>query len=390
MSTTLPRNRSASRRAAVAASASYALLLSGLGVYLPFFPVWLAGRGFNATEIGLLLAIPMLMRVLASAPFARLADGPLGVRRTFLIMVCGSAFGYAALFFTFDFWAVALTMTILSAFLAPTAPLLDVIALNGVAQHGHDYGRLRQWGSVAWLVSSLAAGGALAHLPIESLPAILAILAALTVFAGLALPDDSSKSGQKEQPVTGSTAPPMVPFLILATGVAFLQGAHSFLYGFATIIWENDGFTKPQIGLLWGIGVVLETALFLFAGNMAGRLGPYAMIMIGGAAGLARWTLMGLEPGSGLAIAGLQGMHGLSFAAVHLGTMGWLSRFEKDRATRQGIVASAIGAGLVAGTALAGFLFERLGPHGYFAMAAVALVGSLLVLTARRLERRPS
>lgn len=379
---------SSSRRAATAASATYALLLTGPGVYLPFFPVWLAGRGFDAGQIGLLLAIPMLMRVLASAPFARIADGMLGARRTFLIMVCGSAIGYAGLSFTYSVWSVAAMMVAMSAFLAPTVPVLDVIVLNGVARHGHDYGRVRQWGSLAWLASSLAAGSALSHLPIDSVPPILAILAALTVFAGLWLPDDRVATQRDAPHPSARTAPVLLPFMVLVAGLSLLQGAHSFLYAFATIIWEQGGFTRPQIGLLWAIGVVIEMALFLFAGNVAGRLGPHAMIAIGGAAGIARWLLMSLEPGTGIAIAALQSLHGLSFAAVHLGTMGWLSRFAKDRATRQGLVASAIGGGLVAGTAVSGFLFERLGSRGFLAMAAASTAGLALVLAARRLERR--
>ena len=56
----------------------------------------------------------------------------------------------------------------MSAFLAPTVPLLDVIVLQGVALHGHDYGRIRQWGSVAWLIASVTAGLLLARLPIET------------------------------------------------------------------------------------------------------------------------------------------------------------------------------------------------------------------------------
>src|SRR3954447_18559685 len=137
-------HRRASRRAAWTASVTYALLLSGQGVYLPFFPVWLASRGYDAGEIGLLLAIPTLMRVFASAPFARIGDGPLGPRRTFLMMACGMALGYAGLPFMHDFWSLALMLTFASTFLAPSAPLLDVIVLDGVATHGHDYGRIRQ------------------------------------------------------------------------------------------------------------------------------------------------------------------------------------------------------------------------------------------------------
>ena len=168
----------ASRHAAVSASITYALLLTGPGVYLPFFPLWLAARGFNPQEIGVLLAIPMFMRVVASAPFARIGDGPLGPRRTFLAMVCGSALSYAALYFTHSFLAVACALGLSTAFIAPTTPLLDVIVLEGVAAHGHDYGRIRQWGSLAWLVASLTAGSLLGALPIAAVPPILALLSA--------------------------------------------------------------------------------------------------------------------------------------------------------------------------------------------------------------------
>ena len=119
------------RRAAIAASVTYALLLTGPGVYVPFFPLWLSARGLSPSEIGIVLALPMAMRVVASAPFARIGDGPIGPRRTFLLMGCGTAIGYAAFAFVHGFWSIALVMVAMSAFLAPTVPLLDVIVLQG-------------------------------------------------------------------------------------------------------------------------------------------------------------------------------------------------------------------------------------------------------------------
>jgi PPP family 3-phenylpropionic acid transporter len=375
------------RRAALSASLTYALLLAGPGVYLPFFPLWLSGRGLSPAEIGLLLAIPMAMRVVASAPFARLGDGRLGPRRTFLIRVCGSAIGYAALALTHGFWPIAVAMVAMSAFLAPTVPLLDVIVLQGVALHGHDYGRIRQWGSVAWLLASLTAGVVLVALPIATLPPILAMLSALTVLVGLTLPDDRKGLRGAARETEAGREPSLALFVLFCAGVACLQGAHSFLYSFGTLIFESNGFSSAEIGVLWAVGVVLETTLFLVAGNLAGALGPYRMIGIGAVAGILRWTLMGFDPGSGLATGALQAMHGFSFAAVHLGTMRWLSRYGRRRAARQGLVASAIGAGLALGAILAGPLYQAMHAEGYWVMAGVAVLGLGLVVAARRLDR---
>src|SRR6185436_6693350 len=111
--------------------------------------------------------------------FARIGDGRLGPRRTFLLMVCGTALGYAALALLENYWSIVALLVITSAFVAPTVPLLDVIVLHGVSLHGHDYGRIRQWGSLAWLLASVAAGFLLVHVPIEAVPPILAILSAL-------------------------------------------------------------------------------------------------------------------------------------------------------------------------------------------------------------------
>ncbi|WP_413993439.1 MFS transporter [Labrys okinawensis] len=379
---------SASRRAAVAASVTYALLLTGPGVYTPFFPLWLAERGFDARDMGLLLAIPMLMRV-ASAPFTWIGDGALGPRRTFLFMACCAAFGYAGLVFADGFGTVAVSLAVAFLFSSAATPLLDAIVLSGVSRHGHKYGQIRQWGSLAWLVSGLAAGLLLKHLPITTVPPILAILAALTVFAGLALPDDRGRGHRmvRQQSLEG-TAPPLLLMAVFVTGVACIQGAHAFLYSFGTMIWQNQGFSSFQIAELWAIGVVVETSVFLFGSNIAGRLGPYRLILFGGLAGVLRWTLLGFAPSHGLAVAALQAMHGFTFACVHLATMGWIARFTRSPSARQGLVASAIGMGLTIGTVLAGQLYQLFLAHGYFAMALIAAIGIGLVMLASVIEAR--
>src|SRR5258706_15089525 len=44
------------------------------GVFVAYFPLYLAGRGLNAGEIALLLALPQIARVFAPAAWGWLAD----------------------------------------------------------------------------------------------------------------------------------------------------------------------------------------------------------------------------------------------------------------------------------------------------------------------------
>lgn len=378
-STVPPTGALSSSAAAATTSLSYALLMAGPGIYFPFFPLWLQGRGFAAGEIGLLLAIPMVMRVLATAPLAGLGDGPLGARLIFALAVLGAAAGYVGLYFGWSFWTVAAVLALTAAFLAPTTPLLDAIAIDAAVAYRFDYGRVRQWGSIGYFVASLSTGAMLGYVSVENLPFVLAALLVLTACGGWLLPGVRSPEPGSTIGSTVSVGPSRTHALLIIVGVALIQGSHSFLQGFGTLMWQEVGYSATAIGAFWAIAVICETAFFRVAGKLVSRIEPMMLIMLGGGAGTLRWLLMGLEPENGVAIVLLQAMHCLTFAATHIGTMRWLGQFRTRRATRQGLVAAAIGGGLALGSGASGFLFEAFGPHGFFVMSTVAALGGILV-----------
>ena len=376
---------SARTRFTVAASLTIGLLFAGGGIYMPFFPVWLQAQGFNSHQIGYLLAVPMVMRVLSTAPLSRLGDTWLGPRRTLLIFIAGTVAGYAGLLLGGGFWAVALSLGAMAVLNGPAGPLLDVIILNGVKVHGGDYGFVRQWGSTAWLVMSLLAGVALSALPASAIPATLAGLALLALIPAWFLPEDKPAQALAGTHPGSGTAPPALVLTVLALALACFHGSHAFIFGFGTIIWRDAGIGTAGVGLLWAIGVGAEVVFFLLARRF-GSMDPLRLVLIGGVAALVRWSILAFEPPFAVLLA-LQTLHGLTYGAVHIGTLNWLMRYSKGRAGRQGLLASAIGAGLTLLTAGSGYLFDGLGAYGYFAMSAVVAVGLGLVLLVRRMER---
>lgn len=370
----------------MAMSVTYVLWFFGLGIYVPYFPIWLTDRGFDASTIGVLLAVPMIVRIVAITPVAHLGDGRLGARRTFLLLATGAAFAYLGLILTDGFWSVAVMLALVALFTAGGVPILDAIVLNGIDRHGLDYGRIRFWGSTSWLAANLAGGAVLGQLPPSILPPLLAALAALSALAALRMPRDGG-SGRKLEGIDGQS-PSRRLFAAFAIGIALIQGAHAFLLGFSTLMWEQMGYSAPQIGLLWSIGILIEMAFFLWGTRAARLVAPIPMILIGAACGAVRWILMGFEPTSPIIITLLQSTHFLTYAAVHLATMNWLGRYPVGRTRLSGWIATSISIAMALTTILSGTLFENVGAQGFFAMTALSLGGFCFIAWAGHLERQ--
>src|SRR5882757_8940564 len=91
--------KSTGERFSLRLKAFYAALFLTLGVQLPFLPVWLAAKGLDASAIGLVLAVPMIVRVFAIPLAARAADRRDALRGTIVIAAAAAVVGYGVLGF---------------------------------------------------------------------------------------------------------------------------------------------------------------------------------------------------------------------------------------------------------------------------------------------------
>jgi PPP family 3-phenylpropionic acid transporter len=97
---------------------------------------------------------------------------------------------------------------------------------------------------------------------------------------------------------------------------------------------------------------------------------------------------MTLNPPGALLVL-LQGLHGLSFGATHLGTLAFIGRAAPAglAATAQGYLAVSTGIAIAAGTGLSGLLYGRFGTAAYGAMALIAAAGLAAAFVAHRLQK---
>ena len=118
----------------------------------------------------------------------------------------------------------------------------------------------------------------------------------------------------------------------MVAAASLVQASHAVYYGFSTLDWRAAGLDGTTIGALWALGVVAEIALFALSGRLPAWIGPTVLLAIGGAGATLRWGAMAFDPPVWL-LPALQGLHGLSFGATHLGGISFLAA---SRAARRG------------------------------------------------------
>jgi PPP family 3-phenylpropionic acid transporter len=103
----------------------YAAYFIGLGVQLPFFPVWLAAKGLEPRTIGLVLALPMFVRLIAVPVMTRAADRHNALRTAIVIGTTATALGYGLTGLMDSATGILLVFGLFALVYTPTMPMVD-------------------------------------------------------------------------------------------------------------------------------------------------------------------------------------------------------------------------------------------------------------------------
>ena len=301
----------------------YAALFLFIGINLPFWPFWLTAQGLGPAEIGALMAAALWIRVVANPLLARLADRRGETRRPLALLLLLAVAGYGLFTLTEGFWQIFAVTLLASAAMSAVMPLGDSLTMHAALRRRVDYGRVRLWGSLAFIAA--ASGGGLVfagRAPGLVLDGLIVALA-LTFAAALLLPD-----WRRPPPPPGGRPPPQhptPPLRGLVAGPTQVEATHSVLYAFGTLHWQAAGYTKGSIGWLWAEGVVAEILLFAAGSALLKRIDGPRLLAVAGAAAALRWVVLGLTTSLPV-LAAVQVLHGLSFGAHHAAAVDLIAR----------------------------------------------------------------
>lgn len=382
----LPEPSAAPLRLVVEASLLSAFAFLPLGFYQPFFPLWLSDQHFDATTIGLLMALPTVLRVLSAPTLSGLADRHVPPR--FLLMTFSglSSLGWLILDGLPHGVGLIACACLSTTLMLAVLPLSEVALLDAVRkQTALRYGRLRVWGSISFILANIGGGVWIATLSGSSVPKVLAVLCALTACLGFFMRSGMELPGRLAA-TQGATVKPLPQRLyVLLLGLAAINASYAVLNGFGPVLWTQQGFDASEIGWLTAASVFVEVYVFIKIGGASSPKQAFVFMLVGAGAGILRWALM-TEVTGFFWVAGLQMLHALNYGLFHLGALAMVSTLApvERRGRAQGLMSASNGLFYALVMLGAGPLVQHFGAGAYWAMVPCILCGLVLITLACR------
>jgi PPP family 3-phenylpropionic acid transporter len=361
----------------------FGALFLAYGVVVPYFPVWLHAQGLDPLQISTVTSAPLFVRLLVTPGMGLLADR-LGNYRRVIITLALSAFALVVGLSVAQGYVPILALGV--AFLLANGtmlPLVETLAVRGVRSEGLDYGRMRLWGSITFIIANFLGGIAIEALGGGVALWMIGTAGLATIAAAYALPGPSgllARGTPKRFDWRASSPARLLGsrlFILFLIAMGCTHGAHATFYTFGAIYWQSQGLSAAWVGTLWAIGVIAEVLLFAFSAPVVRRFGPAQLIVAGAAASVVRWSAMAFDPPLALLIP-LQVLHALTYGAAHLGAILFITRAVPNAGmgSAQAFYAT-IAAGLMLGIVglVSGALFAQIGGLVFLVPAIVTVVG---------------
>jgi PPP family 3-phenylpropionic acid transporter len=385
-----------------------------VGMFSPYWSLYLQSIRFDAVEIGILMSIQPVMRMVATNVWGWLADGgwdtvanavrsvttrpaafpaPEGSapprqsgtgKRLLVVQVAASlsALFFMGMFFATGFWTVFMVMVLMNFFWSASMPLVEATTLTYLGKNTSHYGRIRSWGSIGFIVTVVGLGYAFDYIAIAWLLwAGLVCEVGILVFSRQIPKTEVLAHHTDHQPIKQIVLQPRVLALF---GACFLMAvAHGPYYTFYSIYLVEHGYAKSAVGGLWALGVVCEIGVFFLMPALVRRFGFARILLISFCAAILRFLLIGWAVDWLVLLLFAQMLHALTFGAFHAASLGLVHQFFQGRHQSRGQAlfgSFTYGAGGMLGGLASGPIWQHWGASVLFTCGAVAaLLGFLLM-----------
>ncbi|UNK50054.1 MFS transporter [Lysobacter sp. S4-A87] len=354
-----------------------------LGAYTPYIGRWVAANGHGGYVVGAMLALWYGGRIVAPPTWARMSARSPNPGHWLVAGCVLSLLGFSA-FAGFDSGVMLfVTMAWFGIFFNAVMPQFEAMTLSALGQRNHDYGRIRMWGSIGFLVVAGSYGWLLDRLGNDAFVWLTLPWLLLTVAASWLHRDDHPipAAAASAEPRQALWRRPGARRLLLVA--MLMQLGFGPFYVFFTLHLQANGHNGFAVGLLWAIGVLCEIVMFWQAPRLVQRFGAQRLMAACLIATAVRWTMIALLGSSFAWMALAQTGHALSFAAFHAGCMRRMAELfpeRRDMAAAQGMLYGFSGGiGGVAGAAVAAVAWQNGGGQLAFLLGAAIAVVALLV-----------
>lgn len=367
----------------------YFLYFGVMGVFLPYFNLYCYHLKFSGVQIGVLSAIRSIALVLFPLVWGGLADR-FHIRRPIYIF-CSfiSTAIWAFYLYTTDFWEMLFITVFYGIFYSPIISFLEAFTMDVLGTKKKSYGRMRGWGSIAFIMTVLLLGKVIDIYSIEIILILIFLGSLAQALISIKIPDIQIK----KQTSFSSNAKvlfkrPVIVFLFCAF---LMLVSHGTYYGFYSIHLENLGYGKTFIGISWALASIAEIIVMINSDIIFRRFSTDNVLFFSFMVAVFRWMALFVATSPAF-ILFLQILHAVTYGTFHVSSILYIDSLTPDEGKTLGqAVNNAVtyGLGLMVGFFINGYLFETFGTFTLFMISGfIALAGGVLLKCSQLVDRK--
>lgn len=363
-------------------SAFYFFYFAYLGAFAPFFALYLNSVGMDAVEIGMLMALPQLTRILAPHLWGWLADR--SGRRIQVVRLSGAAgtLVFMGVFAGESFTLLCSVLFAMMFFWSAALPLVEATTLSHLGDETARYGRIRVWGSVGFIAAVVAVGYLLDMTSPRALLWVIAgLMTCMLLLSCMVAEAPAVAHPGDDRTVWHVVRQPAVIAVVLAS--ALMAAAHGPYYTFYTIHLVDHGYSKSLAGWLWALGVICEIGIFVWMSHLYRAFTLRQILVASTLLAALRFVVIGWGADSVWLLLAAQTLHAASFGSFHAAAIGVVHKLFRGRhqARGQAIYGSlAYGLGGTVGGLASGYAWGGLGAGPTFTLASGCALLAAVVL----------
>lgn len=371
-------------------SSFYFFYFATLGALVPYLSVYLKTLDFAPHEIGELIAVLGITKIVAPNIWGWIADHT--GKGLFIVKIASllSLLCFAGFFLDSSYWWLLIVISCFSFFWNAALPQYEAVTMNHLDDHkdidddtgSHGYSKIRLWGSVGFVVAVMLLGYLLEHFSIEILPMSVMIFMAGIWLATLITPEHNFVEHKESHRSLWSVIKHKEVAALLIVAL-LLQLSHGPYYTFYSVYMEQWGYSRTYIGAFWSLGVIAEIGVFLFMHRMLPKYGEQALLLASLLFTVLRWLLTAWFPENLPIVLLSQLLHAASFGMFHAVAVHLVHKYFTGKLQGRGqalYTSISFGAGGAIGSLYSGYAWNLVGGSGVFLLAALfAFIATVIV-----------
>jgi PPP family 3-phenylpropionic acid transporter len=370
-------------------TAFYFTYFMASGASVVFLPIWLAQKGINPEQTGIINALPIFAIMALNLVVGRIADRASDWRQVIVIGALIAGIIPIGLLWVNEFWGILLVWTLASLPPGAIGPVMDAATMRMTRRNGTDFGTIRAWGTVGYMLLNAGTGFLVVWFGSDVFVPLFIFLVLLRAGVALLLPKFRAPANTATlaavRPAAGKLREVLKPwFLLPLFGYAIIYGTHWILNAFAALLWKQQGISEDIIGPLIALGALSEASM-MFAWRFFGaRVSARTVLLISAVVTVLRWVAMAFSPPVWLLIP-LQLLHGVTFALGYLGGIHFIANWTSEDIAAETQSYFVVAQQAMSVIALIGFgwIVGAMGPHAYLIAAVFAGMGAFCIWASK-------